>query len=123
MMTEQDALRILQQMVSAINHKDLDSLVGCFHPDYESVQPVHPERSFRGRHRLAENWGWVFERFDEFSATVLDFAVRENVIWTEWVWEANSPDADSVVVRGVMIFTVSEGCFRTGRLYLEPIRS
>lgn len=123
MVTEQDAVRLLKRMVVAINEKDLDALVACFDPDYESVQPVHPERSFHGRQRLAENWSWVFQRFDDFEATVLDFAVREDSIWTEWIWHGIDDGDDHVTVRGVMIFTVAGGAFRCGRLYLEPVGS
>lgn len=121
MVTEQDAAKLLRRLVKAINDNDLDALVACFDPDYESVQPVHPERSFQGRRRLAENWDWVFQRFDRFEATVLDFAVREGRIWTDWIWHGIDDNDEHVTVRGVMILTVEGAVFRCGRLYLEPV--
>jgi hypothetical protein len=122
MVTEQEAARLLKTMTDAINQKDLDRMVDCFDADYESIQPAHPDRSFRGRDRLADNWKWVFRRFDMFEATVLDFAVRDETIWTEWIWRGIDENDDHVTVRGVMIFTVNRGVFQCGRLYLEPVR-
>ncbi len=123
MVTEQEAARLLNTMAMAINNKDLPTLVSCFHSDYESIQPVHPERSFRGQQRLGENWNWVFQRFDAFNARIIDFSVRENTIWSEWIWHGTDDTEDDIVVRGVMILTVDSGCFRAGRLYMEPVRS
>ncbi len=112
----------LYHLVSAINRHDLDELVSHFHEDYESIQPVHPERSFCGRDRVRENWEWVFQRFSDFRAQVIDFAVRDCTVWTEWTWQGTAPDGAHVVVRGVMILTVDGDLFRHGKLYLEPVR-
>jgi ketosteroid isomerase-like protein len=122
-MTEQDAKKFLDRLQRAMNEHDLDRLASMFDPDYRSIQPVHPERSFRGRDRVRENWAWVFERFDDFHATVLDFAVHDCTIWTEWLWAGSEPNGDNVEVRGIMIFEVKNELICAGRLYLEPLDS
>ena len=122
-MTDRSAAAFLHRMVNAINNHDLSALVSCFHSDYQSIQPVHPERSFQGLTRVAENWRWVFERYSDFRVQVLDFAVRDETIWSEWLWEGTDPDEVEVRVRGVMILTIEDDRARVGRLYLEPVRS
>lgn len=116
------ALGLLHRAVQAMNEHDLDALVACFHPDYESIQPVHPQRSFRGREHVVRNWEWVFDRFPDFQAEVLDCVVQDNGVWTEWRWFATDTDGKEIEVRGVMILTTEDGTIRSGRLYLEPVR-
>jgi hypothetical protein len=123
LLTERTAAALLQQMVSAINDHDLPSLVSCFHSDYISHQPVHPERSFQGQQRVVENWGWVFNRFDDFEAEVLDFAFRDCTIWSEWVWRGSDAEGENIEVRGIMILTIEDDLIRFGRLYMEPVRT
>jgi ketosteroid isomerase-like protein len=121
-MSEAVAIAMLQRMADAINDHDLPALILLFHPDYASIQPAHPERSFRGRDRVAENWAWVFDNFDDFEAEVVDLAARGDTVWCEWDWKGTSPDGDEIHVRGVMILTVDDGLFQVGRLYMEPLR-
>ncbi len=121
-MNERDAARLLENMTDAINNHDLDRLISCFHTDYRSVQPAHPERSFTGQQRVAGNWTWVFKQYADFQAVVVDFAFRDCTVWSEWVWRGTDPDDVEVEVRGVMILTVEEQRIRSGRLYMEPVR-
>lgn len=104
-----------------MNAHDLEALVSCFHPDYESIQPVHPQRSFQGREHVAQNWEWVFQRYPDFSAELVDCLIQGQTAWTEWRWTATEEDGEGIDVRGVMILTVIDGMFRHGRLYLEPV--
>ena len=39
---------IMNRLLSAMNAHDLDAFVACFAADYESQQPAHPSRAFRG---------------------------------------------------------------------------
>jgi ketosteroid isomerase-like protein len=122
-MTEQAAAEFLKSIQIAMNDHDLDRLVAMFHPEYRSVQPVHPERSFQGRERVRENWKWVFERFPDFRVDVTDFAAREKSVWSEWVWTGTDSTGKDVEVRGVMIFEIEDELICSGRLYLEPVDS
>jgi hypothetical protein len=112
---------LLERLVTALNEHDLESLIACFHLDYLSEQPAHPARSFTGRDNVARNWAWVFDQFEDFQANLLDVSVRDTTIWTEWQWWGTDQSGIRVEVRGVMIFEVENGVFRSGRLYLEPV--
>jgi ketosteroid isomerase-like protein len=120
-MDQREVMALLEQMVEAINDHDLPRLVSCFHPDYQSVQPVHPERAFQGRDRVEVNWRWVFDQFPDFQAEIVDFAVRESTVWIEWVWQGSDSEGSIVSVRGVMIVTIEDGMWRLGRLFMEPM--
>jgi len=42
---------VIERLQKAMNNHDLEAFVECFNPDYQSEQPVHPDRRFRGRNR------------------------------------------------------------------------
>lgn len=114
-------LAVLRRLVTALNAHDLEDLLACFHPEYESEQPVHPQRGFQGKARLAENWSWVFESFEDFEVQLIDHALQGNTVWTEWRWTGTHPGGRAFEVRGIMILEVEGELFRCGRLYLEPL--
>jgi hypothetical protein len=37
-----------------MNARDIDAFVDCFDEDYESEQPAHPDRAFRGRELVGD---------------------------------------------------------------------
>jgi hypothetical protein len=39
-----------------MNAHDLGALVDCFEQDYQSEQPVNPDRSFEGRKTVRARW-------------------------------------------------------------------
>ena len=51
---------IMDRLLSAMNAHDLDAFVACFAADYESQQPAHTSRAFRGRDQVRKNWAGVF---------------------------------------------------------------
>lgn len=114
-------LAVLERFTRSLNDHDIDALLSCFHPDYESEQPAHPQRSFKGRDHVYRNWSWVFDSFRDFRADMLDFTIDSSAIWSEWRWTGTHPEGKSFEVRGVMILEVEDGAFRRGRLYLEPL--
>jgi hypothetical protein len=46
---------MMRLLLSAMNTDDLHVFVDCFAPDYESQQPAHPSREFRGRDQVSTN--------------------------------------------------------------------
>jgi ketosteroid isomerase-like protein len=38
---------IITKLYAALNDHDLDSFIDCFAEDYNSKQPVYPDRSFQ----------------------------------------------------------------------------
>jgi len=42
-------------LAGAMNAHDIDAFVSLFAPDYDSQQPVHPDRAFVGRDQVRVN--------------------------------------------------------------------
>ena len=71
-----DGVRSLIERVSrAINRHDLHAFLECFDEDYESEQPLEPERSFRGRDRVRKNWSAKLARVPDLRWDLLDACV------------------------------------------------
>jgi ketosteroid isomerase-like protein len=112
---------LLGQMSAAMNSRDLGALVRCFDPDYESEQPAHPDRRFRGRGQVEQNWAAIFSGMPDFQAEVLRSAVHGDNVWVEWRWTGTRADGTRLDVRGACIFGVRAGRVAWGRLYMEDV--
>jgi hypothetical protein len=60
---------------------DIDAFVACSDEEYESDQPAHPDRAFKGPEQVRQNWSAVFKGVGDFlSELVATPATRES----EW---------------------------------------
>ncbi len=109
------------QLVTAVNDRDLEAVVGLFTADYVNHTPVHPARSFTGNHQVRRNWESIFAAVPDLSAVVTAQAVGEGTVWTEWTMDGTRRDGAEHQMRGVVIFTVVDGQATTARFYLEPL--
>jgi len=69
--TKDEPAEVLARLNAALNRHDLAAFVECFDPDYESEQPAHPDRRFRGRAQVERNWAAMFGGLPDFRAEVL----------------------------------------------------
>ena len=46
--------KVAERLDAAMNAHDVDAFVALFADDYDSVQPAHPDRAFRGREQVRE---------------------------------------------------------------------
>ena len=97
------------------------SALSRFAEDYRSEQPAHPDRAFGGRDQVRENWGAIFRDVADFQAELIRSAVDAETVWAEWNWHGTRADATPLVMRGVTVFGVRDGCVRWGRLYMELV--
>jgi SnoaL-like domain len=67
-----------------MNAHDLDELLDCFDPEYESTQPAHPERNFRGREQVRANWSASFAGVPDFRAQLLGVLAEGDIVCSEW---------------------------------------
>jgi hypothetical protein len=104
-----------------MNDRDIESFVSLFAVDYESQQPAHPDRAFRGRDQVRENWSSIFACVPDFSADLLDVASAGDTLWTEWRWRGTHADNSRLEMAGVIVMGVRDGLISWGRLYVEPI--
>lgn len=107
---------VVEQLQDAMNEHDLEAMLECFDPDYRSEQPAHPNRGFGGKDPVRKNWSAMFESFPDFEAELLRHNSEEDVVWSEWHWNATG-----LHVAGAVLFGVQEGRIMWGRLYMEPV--
>src|SRR4249919_1265530 len=120
--TIDDAAGVLARLERATNAHDLNALVACFAPDYRNETPAHPARSFTGREQVRRNWEQIFAAIPDLTAKVLRWAVSGNEAWTEWEHRGTRRDGSMHVMRGVVVFGVSNGLLTWARFYLEPVQ-
>jgi ketosteroid isomerase-like protein len=120
--TTESTASVLTRLERATNAHDLNALVACFAPDYRNETPAHPARSFVGREQVRRNWEQIFAGIPDLTAKVLRSAVSGNDAWTEWEHRGTRRDGSVHVMRGVVIFGVSDGVLAWARFYLEPVQ-
>jgi ketosteroid isomerase-like protein len=113
--------RVINRLVKEGNQHNLPGLIACMALDYQSEQPNHPNRAFRGRDQMRKNWSAMFEEIPDILLELVDLAVNGNRVWTEWHWYGTRKDGVPYNVRGVSIFTVDGDEIKAGRLYMEMV--
>ena len=113
---------VLDQLQQALNAHNLEAFVDCFAPDYQSAQPIHPERAFQGAEQVRKNWTKIFQDVPDIHAELLRSAVDGDTIWAEWHWFGTNNDGGLFNVRGVTIMGVQTDKIMWGYLYMEPVQ-
>jgi ketosteroid isomerase-like protein len=113
---------VLERLQQALNSHNLEALVACFAPDYQSAQPVHPDRAFQGAEQVRKNWSNIFQDVPDIHAERLRSVVDGNTVWAEWHWSGTKRDGASFAMRGVTIIGVQADQIMWGRLYMEPVQ-
>jgi ketosteroid isomerase-like protein len=121
MQTETSPMGVIDRMKRAVDEHDLDALGACFHSDYLSEQPFHPDRNFRGREQMCKNWSQIFRGVPDIRATVLRSVAEHDTVWTEWELQGTRVDGVPALMAMVTIAGVEGGQVVWMRLYLEPV--
>ena len=112
---------VIAALTEAMTAHDLDAFVGAFADDYDSRQPVHPDRAFRGSDQVRANWSQMFKGVPDFRADLVATAVEGDCVWSEWRWHGTHADGSRLDIAGVIIFGVRAGRIAWARLYVEPV--
>lgn len=112
---------VAERLLAAMNAHDLDAFAGCFHEDYDSRQPAHPDRAFRGRDQARSNWAAIFAGTPDFRAELVRADAVEGVEWSEWRWHGTHADGSELAMAGVILAGVRDGRLSWARLYVEPV--
>ncbi|HSD77366.1 MAG TPA: nuclear transport factor 2 family protein [Solirubrobacteraceae bacterium] len=112
---------IIWMVAGAMNAHDLDALVACFQPDYESEQPLHPERGFGGREQVRKNYAVLFGEIEDFRADVLRVAAVGDEVWSEWRMHGTKADRTPFEYRGMTVWGLRDGLIAWARLFFEPV--
>ena len=113
----------LRRIMRATNDHDLDALTACFEPEYESVWPVHPARTFAGTEQVRSNWQQIFTAVPDLRVAIVDSVVSGDRVWSEWEFAGNRVDGEPFLIRGVIILQAGAGRASHGRFYLEPVEA
>jgi uncharacterized protein (TIGR02246 family) len=113
--------QVVARLLAATNAHDLEAFVACFAEDYDSVQPAHPDRAFRGREQVRANWSEVFAGVPDFRAELVRVAAAGETVWSEWRWEGTQTDGGRLDMAGVIVFGVRDDRIAWARLYIEPV--
>jgi len=113
--------RVAEQLNAAMNAHDIDAFVACFHEDYDSEQPAHPDRAFRGREHVRSNWSAIFDGVPDFSSELVEAAASGQIEWSEWRWRGTQADGTALDMAGVIVGGVRDGRLSWARLYVEPV--
>ena len=110
-------------LAGAMTAHDIDAFVSLFAPDYDSRQPVHPDRAFVGRDQVRTNWSAVFAGVPDFRAELLATAVEADTLWSEWRWHGTHEDGSRLCMAGVIVCGIEAGRLAWARLYVEQVES
>ncbi len=124
-MAEQQADSTARDMVGrlerAINDRDLEGLIRLFHPEVVVEYPAHPSRNFRGRDQIWRNWAPIMAKLDDFKATAVRWAVTDDAVWVEWLWQGRQADGSPGDQAGIVIHELEGDQIRHVLFYLEPV--
>jgi ketosteroid isomerase-like protein len=112
---------LLERLKDAMNSHDANNVAALFADDYQSVQPIHPNRGFGGRQQVTANWSAVFDGVPNFHAELLATSVDGDAEWGEWEWSGTYTDGSPFMIRGITVLVQRDGLFAQARLYLEPV--
>jgi limonene-1,2-epoxide hydrolase len=121
--SDHSPLAVLGRLNAAMNRHDLEAFVACFDPGYESEQPAHPDRRFRGAAQVRSNWAAMFAGVPDIRAEILRSAAAGDTAWVEWRWDGTRADGSRLAAAGVCVFGVRNGRVAWGRLYMEDVEA
>jgi len=114
---------LLDRLTTAANGHDLETMVGCFAPDYRNETPAHPAQGFTGSGQVRRNWEQIFTFMPDLTATVVRSSCDGEMVWSEWEMTGTRGDGTAMQMAGVIIFGVRDGQFSWARWYLEPVQA
>lgn len=112
---------VIERLQRAMNGRNIEAFVDCFDPLYHTEQPLHPDKGYRGREKVRQEWTATFKRFPDFHAEILRTAVDHDAVWVEWRWTGTQRDKVRVEMLGVAIFGVRDNRITWARAYIEPL--
>ena len=116
-----EPLAVAAALTEAMNAHDIDAFVACFAEDYDSVQPAHPDRHFRGSAQVRANWSAMFAGVPDLRAELVSGTAEGDTAWTEWRWQGTHADGSPLDMAGVIVMGVRDGAMAWARLYMESV--
>jgi ketosteroid isomerase-like protein len=109
-------MAVVERLDAALNARDIEAMVALFAPDYDSVQPAHPDRAFTGAEQVRKNWSAMFTSVPDFRSELIRTCADGDTVWSEWRWQGTDLDIAGVIVMGIRDERIA-----WARLYVEPV--
>ena len=116
-------ISVVERMFEAANRHDLDGFLAYFHPDYQSMAPLHPSRSFRGRDTVRKNWSGIFANVPDITLELLGCVGDGDTVWAEVHFYGTTKEGNRFELRGVIIHGMEASQIEGARLYMEPVEA
>jgi ketosteroid isomerase-like protein len=113
--------QVLDDLVAATNSHDLDTLVGCFAPDYVLTDPAHPSRSFAGAAQVRRNWSAFFAAVPDIRMEVEQHTITTGGFWLEARQAGTRLDGVALDTWVVYLATVTSGRISSARMHVTPV--
>jgi len=120
-MVQRAGAGVVDRLFEATNDHDVDGMMACFHQDYRSEQPLHPDAGFSGREQVAKNWSLMFSEVPDLRLDVLRAAVAGDEVWTELRVHGQKADGSSFEYRGMTVWGLRDDLIAWARFYFEPV--
>ena len=114
-------MSVVERLNDALNARDIEAFVALFAPDYDSVQPAHPDRAFTGREQVRENWSAIFDGVPDFHSELVRTCAEGDTVWSEWHWQGTQAGGAALDMAGVIVMGIRDEQIAWARLYVEPI--
>jgi uncharacterized protein (TIGR02246 family) len=112
---------IADQLLAALRSRDADRLASLFADDYDSRQPAHPDRAFRGRDQVRTNWTAIFAGIPDFTPELVTASRDGDTVWSEWAWHGTRASGEPVEMAGVIVLGLRDDLIAWARLYVEEV--
>ncbi|MGZ4582223.1 MAG: nuclear transport factor 2 family protein [Nocardioidaceae bacterium] len=84
-------MTVMERLQGAMNDHDLEGMIACFDPGYESEQPAHPNRGFGGADQVRKNWSALFSGIPDLHADLLGATSSGEEAWTRVALVRDAP--------------------------------
>lgn len=112
------AEEVLERYLAAQRDKDLDALVGCWHPEVEVVHPMRPDRNWSGLDTYRRSWTLIWKLTPDSRFEVVSSAVVGDTIYLEALTEMS----DGTMIPHMNVLEVKDGKIYRGRVYTDKPR-
>ena len=119
--SETEPSAVVERLRVVTNAHNLEAIVACFASDYRNETPTHPARNFVGNEQVRLNWMQILAAVPDVSTEIVTSAVSGKMVWTEWEHRGTRQDGTAHLMRGVVIFSISDGLIASARFFLEPV--
>ena len=116
-----DPGNFVPRLAAATNAHDLEGVVACFHDGYVLTTPCHPARDFVGTEQVRRNWSGLFAAVPDLQVEVVSSTAAGDRVWSEWEMRGTRRDGEKHLLRGVIVFDITEGRAGSARFFVEPV--